>query len=43
MGPGGIENAAGVPGSTTAATACHRISLITGGASDPYGIEGQLR
>lgn len=43
LGPGGIQNADGVPGSTTSATACHRISLITGVATDPYGIEGQLR
>lgn len=41
MGPGGIANPAGIPGSTTAATACHRISIITGASSDAYGIEGQ--
>ena len=41
MGPGGIAQPTGIPGSTTAATACHRISLITGASGDPYGIEGQ--
>lgn len=43
LGPGGIINGAGVPGSTTAATACHRISLITGAATDAYGLEGHPR
>lgn len=43
FGPGGIQNPDGIPGSTTSATACHRISLITGASSDPYGIEGHHR
>lgn len=34
----GIKNAAGIPGNTTAATACHFIKLIGNGGS--YGVDG---
>lgn len=42
VGPGGIQNENGVPGGTTTAL-CHTISIITGEASNAYGVEGQTR
>jgi hypothetical protein len=38
FGPPGISNPAGVPGSTTAATVCHRVGVVGSGGS--YSVEG---